>query len=172
MSNPTPDDGTNPQHYRRLDPEPIEVIEKWGLGFHLGNAVKYIARAGHKISTTAALDLAKAAWYLNRARGQQPETDAPELEEIARRAAMQWRVTAERLAVRLRDAIDAKAIAKTAWNTALHSHYECTFDRWWDSRVEGADRAKARQDIERVLAGCPLVEDVAEKHQPLEPSAF
>ncbi|WP_249320145.1 DUF3310 domain-containing protein [Yeguia hominis] len=29
--------------------EAINVIEAWGLGFHLGNAVKYIARAGKKI---------------------------------------------------------------------------------------------------------------------------
>lgn len=44
--------------------EAIKVIEAWGLGFHLGNAVKYIARAGKKGS--ALEDLQKARWYLDR----------------------------------------------------------------------------------------------------------
>lgn len=42
----------------------IDVIEDWLLGFHLGNAVKYIARAGKKGDRLE--DLKKAAWYLNR----------------------------------------------------------------------------------------------------------
>ena len=60
-------DGTavSPQHYARLEPQPITVIEAWGLGFHLGNAVKYIARAGFKGS--AIEDLRKASWYIQRA---------------------------------------------------------------------------------------------------------
>ena len=44
--------------------EAIKVIEAWGLGFCLGNAVTYIARAGKK--GAALEDLKKAAWYLNR----------------------------------------------------------------------------------------------------------
>lgn len=59
-------DATNPDHYKRLDPEPIAVIEKWNLGFHLGNAVKYIARAGRKVTETQLDDLKNARWYLNR----------------------------------------------------------------------------------------------------------
>ena len=38
----------HPQHYNVGKHEVIDVIEDWGLGFHLGNALKYIARAGHK----------------------------------------------------------------------------------------------------------------------------
>ena len=45
--------------------EAVKVIEAWGLGFHLGNCVKYIARAGRK-TPDAIQDLEKAAWYLNR----------------------------------------------------------------------------------------------------------
>jgi hypothetical protein len=45
--------------------EVIKVIEAWALGFHLGNAVKYIARAGRK-STDQLVDLEKARWYLDR----------------------------------------------------------------------------------------------------------
>lgn len=38
----------NPTHYNRLSPEPKDVIRSWELNFNLGNAVKYVARAGHK----------------------------------------------------------------------------------------------------------------------------
>lgn len=51
-----------PNHYARLWPEPITVINAWKLGFNLGNAVKYIARAGHKDSLEQ--DLKKAIRYL------------------------------------------------------------------------------------------------------------
>lgn len=44
--------------------EAIKVIEAWGLGFCLGNAVKYIARAGKKDDLIK--DLQKARWYLDR----------------------------------------------------------------------------------------------------------
>lgn len=54
---------TSPAHYTRLAPEPIDVIERWGLGFHLGNAVKYIARHDAKGGLD---DLRKARWYLDR----------------------------------------------------------------------------------------------------------
>lgn len=45
--------------------EAIEVIEHWGLGFCLGNVVKYISRAGKK-GDNALEDLRKARWYLSR----------------------------------------------------------------------------------------------------------
>ena len=46
------------------------MIEAWGLGFHTGNAVKYIARAGKKDPSTEIEDLKKAYWYLSRAADQ------------------------------------------------------------------------------------------------------
>jgi len=64
------DDATSavnhPAHYGGADNpyEAIKVIEAWGLGFCLGNTVKYIAREGKKGS--AIEDLRKAAWYLQR----------------------------------------------------------------------------------------------------------
>lgn len=56
----------HPAHYGGADNpyEAIKVIEAWGLGFCLGNTVKYLARAGKK--GAALEDLKKAAWYLNR----------------------------------------------------------------------------------------------------------
>jgi len=44
--------------------EAIKVIEAWGLTFHLGNALKYICRAGKK--TERIEDLQKARWYIER----------------------------------------------------------------------------------------------------------
>lgn len=56
----------HPAHYGGADNpyEAIKVIEAWGLGFCLGNTVKYIARAEHKGATVQ--DLEKARWYLDR----------------------------------------------------------------------------------------------------------
>jgi hypothetical protein len=64
----------HPPHYGGADNpyEAIKVIEAWGLGFCLGNTVKYIARAGKKTNSDDLIllatleDLRKAAWYLNR----------------------------------------------------------------------------------------------------------
>lgn len=56
---------THPLHYGGDTVyETIKVIEAWDLGFCLGNAVKYISRAGHK--GDALEDLKKARWYLDR----------------------------------------------------------------------------------------------------------
>jgi hypothetical protein len=45
--------------------EAIKIIEALGLGFHLGNTLKYLVRAGKK-STDELTDLRKAKWYLDR----------------------------------------------------------------------------------------------------------
>lgn len=45
--------------------EAIKVIEAWELGFHLGNVLKYLARAGKKTPDVLE-DLRKARWYLER----------------------------------------------------------------------------------------------------------
>lgn len=60
-------DPVNPNHYKDHGAyEPIRVIEAWGLGFCLGNCVKYISRAGKKASEPTVQDLKKARWYLDR----------------------------------------------------------------------------------------------------------
>jgi len=56
----------NPDHYTRGDIECIEAIEAWSLNFHLGNVVKYVMRAGHKLNQEVIEDLQKARWYLDR----------------------------------------------------------------------------------------------------------
>ena len=55
----------HPAHYSAGGIEAIDVIEAFGLGFHLGNVVKYVLRAGRK-SADALEDLRKAQWYLER----------------------------------------------------------------------------------------------------------
>lgn len=35
----------HPKHYNKGKLETIDVIEDWGLDFHLGNVIKYISRA-------------------------------------------------------------------------------------------------------------------------------
>lgn len=54
----------HPSHYNRGKIEVIDFIEDQGLSFHLGNVIKYIARAGSKGDKLE--DLKKARWYLDR----------------------------------------------------------------------------------------------------------
>ncbi len=56
----------HPNHYGGADNpyEAIKVIEAWGLGFNLGNVLKYISRNGKKPNVDAIEDLKKAANYI------------------------------------------------------------------------------------------------------------
>lgn len=56
----------NPAHYggKNNQYEAIKVIDAWGLGFSLGNTIKYISRAGKKNPAAELEDLKKAKWYL------------------------------------------------------------------------------------------------------------
>ena len=54
-----------PEHYvadRVI--EITDLIEDWGVGWHLGNVLKYVSRAGRKGPVID--DLKKARWYLTR----------------------------------------------------------------------------------------------------------
>lgn len=61
-------------HYEQVDHPPhyahpsgvecIDVVEHFN--FNLGNAIKYIWRAGSKPGVTTETDLRKALWYINR----------------------------------------------------------------------------------------------------------
>ncbi|MGI0148697.1 MAG: DUF3310 domain-containing protein [Thermoplasmata archaeon] len=69
-----PESVGHPAHYGGENNvyEAIKVIEAWGLGFHLGNTVKYIARVGRKPGVNPVKDLKKARWYLDRAISNYP----------------------------------------------------------------------------------------------------
>jgi hypothetical protein len=63
------DDAVNhPKHYNMGKIEVAEFIEDQRLGFHLGNVVKYICRAGFKEKSVSSSikDFEKAVWYLRR----------------------------------------------------------------------------------------------------------
>lgn len=66
------DDVESPKHYTDTKIEVIDYIEDKNLGFCLGNAIKYISRAGKKHSADKTdkektiQDLHKAIWYIKR----------------------------------------------------------------------------------------------------------
>lgn len=64
---PSGDDPVNhPSHYTQGKIEVINYIEDKEFGYHLGNAIKYISRAGKKDPNKKIEDLEKAEWYLKR----------------------------------------------------------------------------------------------------------
>lgn len=57
----------HPAHYGGDTPyEVVKVMEAWDMGYHLGNAIKYIYRAGKKDPSKTKEDLQKAMWYIQR----------------------------------------------------------------------------------------------------------
>lgn len=54
----------HPSHYNQGKIEVIEYIEDKKFSYHLGNAIKYISRAGKKDNESE--DIRKAIWYLQR----------------------------------------------------------------------------------------------------------
>ncbi len=66
------DNVNKPLHYIDTNIEVIDYIEDKKLGFCLGNAIKYISRAGKKKDSDKTKeekeieDLEKAIWYINR----------------------------------------------------------------------------------------------------------
>ena len=65
IQEPKSDPVNHPAHYKVGGIETIDFIEAKSLGYHLGNAVKYITRADHKGNRLQ--DLQKAKWYIDRA---------------------------------------------------------------------------------------------------------
>jgi hypothetical protein len=61
-----PEAVNHPQHYGGEDNpyEHIKVSNAWNLNYELGNATKYICRAGKK-GDNALEDLKKARWYID-----------------------------------------------------------------------------------------------------------
>jgi hypothetical protein len=59
-----------PDYYRRtikgVEIDVIDIIQAWGIGFLLGNALKYILRAGQKQGNSKDQDLGKAQENINR----------------------------------------------------------------------------------------------------------
>ena len=60
------DSVNHPSHYTDGSIEVIDYIEDKQFGYHLGNAIKYISRAGKKDPEKTVEDLEKAIWYIQR----------------------------------------------------------------------------------------------------------
>lgn len=60
------DNVNHPSHYTDGKYEVIQFIEDYHLPYHIGNAVKYISRAGKKDEDKYIEDLKKAEWYIFR----------------------------------------------------------------------------------------------------------
>lgn len=121
---------TAPAHYHGHGGlEVIDVIEAWGLGFHLGNALKYILRAGHKGDRDE--DLAKACRYLSRAAA------APEI------------------AIFPSTFVDSHALAPVTVTSAFGLSWDCTYavrKIWQACGSElGAQAAKHLRDAKTAL---------------------
>lgn len=68
QTSPQGDAVNHPPHYNHGGKETIDYIESLGIGFEfcVGNAIKYLSRAGYKDDIVQ--DLRKALWYIDRAR--------------------------------------------------------------------------------------------------------
>lgn len=61
-----PNDPIKPGYYNDSKITPFDVIDDWKLDFYLGNAVKYIKRAGKKKDNSRLQDLKKIREYVNQ----------------------------------------------------------------------------------------------------------
>ena len=68
------DDELNPQHYQTdAGIEAIEVIERYGLGLHMGTSFKYVSRLDRKHPGRKVIELGKSMWYVDRWLGGQQD---------------------------------------------------------------------------------------------------
>lgn len=59
-------DPIKPDYYNDSKITPFDVIDDWNLDFYLGNAVKYIKRAGKKKDNSRLQDLKKIREYVDQ----------------------------------------------------------------------------------------------------------
>jgi hypothetical protein len=57
-------DPIKPEYYNDTKITPFDVIDDWDLNFYLGNAIKYIKRAGKKADNSKLQDLKKVREYI------------------------------------------------------------------------------------------------------------
>lgn len=95
-----------PPHYLACRPqvEPIDLTES--LSFNLGNAIKYISRAGKKDGSSFEQDLRKAVYYLRR--------------EIDYLSSLSYEESSS-------DPISARGLSYLYWLCAIHPYLESIF---------------------------------------------
>jgi hypothetical protein len=67
----------SPTHYTRGSIEVWDFIRDQDLNYHLGNAIKYICRAGFKDASSKTEDLKKAIHYLENELQHTPTISVP-----------------------------------------------------------------------------------------------
>jgi hypothetical protein len=83
------DDAVNPRHYADFGiHSAVYIIRVWNrlraaagvepVSFNVGNALKYIQRAGFKPGEAELVDLKKAVWYLNNRIHELDPTNEPD----------------------------------------------------------------------------------------------
>lgn len=139
MSDPV----NHPQHYNSHQ-SGVEIIDVTdSMPFCVGNAWKYVARAGLK--EKAIEDLKKAIWYLRReiTRRQRPGHGRLATEDEFNAAAYEKFVKAE-------PSVDLRAFYEAVWRA-------CGNDEWAD------DLTKAVEIIKERIAHMQAIEDAAAK---------
>ncbi|WNL50944.1 SaV protein [Synechococcus phage S-CREM2] len=143
-----------PSHYAEgREFETIDVIEDWSLGYHLGNAVKYISRAGRKDDILQ--DLKKAQWYLNR-EIENLEIERAEVEgtlyELIEEKEEAPEVTYED--IRIDEAWEQAARLASSRADDILDVDDSTLD-YWDDTVGGALHLSRRElDVRTIHAMC------------------
>jgi len=67
----------SPTHYTRGSIEVWDFIRDQDLNYHLGNAIKYVCRAGFKDASSKTEDLKKAIHYLENELQHTPTISVP-----------------------------------------------------------------------------------------------
>jgi len=80
-----------PTHYKRGSIEPWDFIRDQSLNYHLGNAIKYIVRAGYKDSKID--DLKKAIHYLQNELDHTPTASKGIQEKLSSQEQLKSSVT-------------------------------------------------------------------------------
>ena len=100
------DSVNHPAHYTDGKIETIDFIEDKRLVYHLGNAVKYISRAGKKDPAKEIEDLKKAAWYLSRHIENLEKKQLQEKEVLMEKKRLNEESVSDELRGKLETAID------------------------------------------------------------------
>lgn len=130
------DNVNHPSHYAAGKIEVIEAIEDWMaqlppalivVAFHLGNAIKYTARAGKKDPAKTTEDLEKAIWYLRRAivklKGE--DTRPNDMDKRDAQFAERYMQAAGSAAGQKREEILAEACGALAGAAGMEFAYQC-----------------------------------------------
>lgn len=147
----------HPSHYTDGNIEVIDFIEDKGLGFCLGNAVKYISRAGKKYPDKEIEDLEKAIWYIKRRikelKSGEPEKVNERLEEMIEKEGLNRHFTPRCPEVKIVPLGDSKKIADEV-DTATRILSKEEEDKVWNTLYDlmhSIDPKYTRKQFEKDL---------------------